>query len=74
MQINLTSRDWNNGILRGKEIKQNMLWKKIIVKGNIRTKYSEYKYKNTEISSFKSICISKLQCLNSFIYTSSVEI
>ena len=50
---------------RGKEIKQNMLLKKIVLKGKITTKYIEYKHKNTGTSSCKSIHISELQCFNS---------
>ena len=44
--------------------KENKFWKKIIVKGNITTKYIEYKHKNTG-TSCKSICISGLQCFHS---------
>ena len=44
--------------------KENKFWKKIIVKGNITTKYIEYKHKNTGTSCM-SICISGLQCFHS---------
>ena len=46
-------------------MKENKLWKKIILKDNIATKYIEYKHKNTGTSSSKSIRIAKLKCFNS---------
>ena len=50
---------------RGKEINQYILWKKIILKGNMATKYIEYKCKNTGTINCKAINISKLHCFSS---------
>ena len=47
-----------------KEVKQNTLWKMIILKDNITTKHIKYKHKNTGTSG-KPIHISGLQCFNS---------
>ena len=66
MQINLVKGDLIIANSPGKEIKQNTLWKKIILKGNITTKYIEYKHKNTGTSSCNCIRISRLQCFTSF--------
>ena len=65
MQINLVTRDLHTVNSQGKEIEQNMLWKKIILKNNITSKYIKHKHKNTGTSSCKSIYISKWHCLNS---------
>ena len=43
-----------------RKMMENKLWKKIILKDNIATKYIEYKHKNTGASSSKSIRIAKL--------------
>ena len=59
LQINVVTRIWNIENSHRKEIKQNMLWKKIILKGNITTTYIEHKHKNT-VTSF-------------LIYTQSVD-
>ena len=47
------------------EIKENTLWRKIILKGNTTIRYTEYKHKNTG-ASCTSVRTSCLQCFNSF--------
>ena len=39
----------------------------MILKDNVATKDIEYKHKNIETSSCKSLCISELQCFNSSV-------
>ena len=47
---NIITRDKNIANLRGKELKQNTLWKMITLKGKIATTYIEHKHKNTGTS------------------------
>ena len=50
LHVNIVTRNWNIANSCWKEIKQNNLWKRIVLKGNIRTTYIEHKHKNTGTS------------------------
>ena len=67
--LKIANKTCNKGLKYGKltrkRNKANHVIKKIILKGNIATKYVEYKHKNTGTSSCKSIHIPELQCFNS---------